>query len=180
MHFTRYGLTRTLIRERNRASSCCYAKRMPQSPQPCSYQTPWGPITLSLSGGLCHEISFDASDAPPCPEIHPATQWLNAYFSGDELPVLPFLAKARTPFQHRLRHALLAIPMGEVRTYGEIARALSSGPRAVGQALGANPLPILIPCHRVVAASGLGGFGGGLSWKKRLLDLERVTLPGNP
>ena len=153
---------------------------MSETLQPFSYQTPWGPITLSLSGGLCHEISFNASDAPSCPAIHPATQWLDAYFDGAELPVLPFLAKARTPFQHRLRHALLAIPIGEARTYSEIARMLSSGPRAVGQALGANPLPILIPCHRVVAADGLGGFGGGLTWKKRLLQLERVTLPGNP
>jgi len=129
---------------------------------------------------LCHEISFEACDASSCPAIHPVAQWLDAYFAGTELPVLPFLAKARTTFQHRLRHALMDIPFGEVRTYGDIAKKLSSGPRAVGQALGANPLPILIPCHRVVAANGLGGFGGGLSWKKRLLKLEGAISPENP
>jgi len=154
---------------------------MTETPQPFSYRTPWGPITLRLAGGMCHEIDFDASDAvPPCPAGHPLAQWLDAYFSGGELPALPLLAGARTPFQHRLRHALLAIPPGKVRTYGAIARELSSGPRAIGQALGANPLPIVIPCHRVVAAAGLGGFGGGLDWKKRLLKLEKATLPGNP
>jgi len=153
---------------------------MQGTPETFSYQTPWAPITLTLAGGMCHEIAFEASDVPPCPAIHPIAQWLNAYFTGEELPVLPFMARARTPFQHQIRQALLAIPKGEVRTYGEIANELSSGPRAVGQALGANPLPILIPCHRVVAADGLGGFGGGLYWKKRLLKLERVILPGNP
>jgi len=153
---------------------------MPETPQPFSYQTPWAPITLVLSGGMCHEISFEARDAPSCPVAHPVAQWLDSYFAGLDTPVLPFLAKARTPFQHRLRHALMDIPFGEVRTYGDIAKKLSSGPRAVGQALGANPLPILIPCHRVVAAHRLGGFGGGLSWKKRLLKLEGAISPENP
>jgi methylated-DNA-[protein]-cysteine S-methyltransferase len=155
-------------------------KRMENMPRPFSYQTPWGPITLRLSGGLCHEIHLEGSDAPPCPHNHPVAQWLDSYFAGRDTPVLPFLARARTPFQHRLRHVLLDIPLGEVRTYGEIARTLSSGSRAVGQALGANPLPVLIPCHRVVAADGLGGFGGGLSWKRILLELEGVISLENP
>ncbi len=63
--------------------------------------------------------------------------------------------------------------MGHTLTYGKLAKVLHSGPRAVGQALGANPVPILIPCHRVVAAHGLGGFSCGLEWKKRLLAFER-------
>lgn len=71
-----------------------------------------------------------------------------------------------------------AIPYGEVRTYGAIAREIGKpgASRAVGQAIGANPVPLIVPCHRVVAANGLGGFGGGLDWKRRLLALEGVHL----
>jgi methylated-DNA-[protein]-cysteine S-methyltransferase len=108
-----------------------------------------------------------------CPPDHPVALWLRAYFTGHVLP-LPAMAPPHTPFQARLRQTLLAIPRGETKTYGELAGMLHSSPRAVGQALGANPLPILIPCHRVVAAGGLGGFGGGLEWKQHLLNLESV------
>ena len=65
-----------------------------------------------------------------------------------------------TPFQRRVRAAIAAIPFGRVLTYGEVAARLRSGPRAVGGACGANPFPLVVPCHRVVSASGLGGFGG--------------------
>jgi len=82
------------------------------------------------------------------------------------------MAKAATSFQARLRVRLLDIPSGETRTYGELAGQLGSGARAVGQALGANPLPVLVPCHRIVAANGLGGFSCGIEWKKRLLAFE--------
>jgi len=143
---------------------------MSNDPQPFTYQTPWGEITLLLSGGVCHGIRLEAGDAPVCPKQHPVAQWLDSYFSGNRDAVLPLMATARTSFQHRLRHALLEIPMGHTLTYGELAKVLNSGPRAVGQALGANPVPILIPCHRVVAAHGLGGFSCGLDWKKKLLE----------
>jgi len=145
---------------------------MSGDPHPFTCRTPWGDITLLLKGGTCHAVRLEAGDAPVCPEKHPVAQWLDSYFSGNEDTVLPLLAAARTPFQHRLRQALLEIPRGQMRTYGELAIALNSGPRAVGQALGANPIPILIPCHRIVAAHGLGGFSCGLEWKKRLLDFE--------
>jgi O-6-methylguanine DNA methyltransferase len=82
-----------------------------------------------------------------------------------------------TPFQRRVWDALLAIPYGETRTYGAIARAIGSpgAVRAVGAANGANPVPLVVPCHRVIAAGGrLGGFGGGLPLKARLLALERA------
>jgi len=127
-----------------------------------------------LEGGVCCGIRLEPCDAPACALAHPVTRWLDAYFSGNPLPPRPLLAKAATPFQHRLRKALLDIPPGKTRTYGEVAGILGSGSRAVGRALGANPLPILVPCHRVVAARGLGGFSCGLTWKKRLLELEGV------
>lgn len=80
-----------------------------------------------------------------------------------------------TPFQRAVWEALLAIPYGETRTYGEVASAIGrpGAVRAVGAANGANPVPLVVPCHRVVAAGGrLGGFGGGLPLKTRLLALE--------
>jgi O-6-methylguanine DNA methyltransferase len=82
-----------------------------------------------------------------------------------------------TPFQRAVWEALLAIPYGETRTYGDVARAIGrpGAVRAVGAANGANPVPLVVPCHRVVAAGGrLGGFGGGLPLKARLLALERA------
>jgi methylated-DNA-[protein]-cysteine S-methyltransferase len=87
-----------------------------------------------------------------------------------------------TPFRKRVYDRLLEIPYGEVVTYGEIARDIRGGPaaaRAVGQAVGANPISILIPCHRVVAADGsLHGFGGGLSRKAALLRIEGIEVDG--
>ncbi len=78
-------------------------------------------------------------------------------------------------FQQRVWRAACAIPYGGTRSYAWIARKIGSprAARAVGNALGANPVPIVVPCHRVIASSGgLGGFSGGLEWKRRLLDLE--------
>ena len=95
-----------------------------------------------------------------------------------ELPLAP----APTPFQRRFREALCAVPAGEVVTYGELAQRLRSGPRAVGNACGANPLPLLVPCHRVIAASGIGGYGRdgpdgpAVEFKRRLLAREGVVL----
>ena len=84
-----------------------------------------------------------------------------------------------TKFRLRVWPELLRIPCGETRSYGEIADDLGKrrAARAVGGACGANPIPVLIPCHRVLAANGgLGGFSGGLEWKRRLLALEGVLL----
>ncbi len=92
-----------------------------------------------------------------------------------DLPLKP----GGTPFRNRVWQALRRIPAGQTRSYGELAQALHSAPRAVGQACGANPLPIVIPCHRVVAKDGgLGGFmnaaeGGPLAIKRWLLQHER-------
>jgi methylated-DNA-[protein]-cysteine S-methyltransferase len=83
-----------------------------------------------------------------------------------------------TEFQRRVWDALLAIPFGKTRTYAEVARAIAepAAVRAVGAANGANPCAIVVPCHRVVASGGkLGGYGGGLPLKRRLLALEHAT-----
>ncbi|WP_227354508.1 methylated-DNA--[protein]-cysteine S-methyltransferase [Haladaptatus salinisoli] len=79
-------------------------------------------------------------------------------------------------FTGRVMAAMAEIPRGETRTYGDLADALDTSPVAIGQACGRNPVPVVVPCHRVVAADGLGGYSGGesdrLELKKRLLDLE--------
>ncbi len=82
-----------------------------------------------------------------------------------------------TGFQKRVWQALLEIPYGRVVTYGALARQVGrpKAPRAVGQANGANPIPIIVPCHRVVSTTGLGGYGGGLPIKRLLLGIEGVT-----
>lgn len=94
------------------------------------------------------------------------------------------LAPAPTPFQRRFREALCAVPAGEVRTYGQLAAVLASAPRAVGGACRANPLPLVVPCHRVVGADGIGGYGGDwgrgpeVDFKQWLLERERSMLSG--
>jgi len=133
-----------------------------------------GTIDYDWDGRCCHRVTLcDDSDAPQGDDA--VTDWLVGYACCLTQP-LPPLACALTAFQQRLRDALTVIPCGETCTYGDLARVLYSSPRAVGQALGANPLPLLVPCHRVVAATGLGGFAFGSVWKQRLLDMERAAI----
>ena len=144
-----------------------------------SYRSPLGTLGLELAGSSCVRLLLEETHAPLCSPNHPVAIWLRGYFAGQNLP-LPELDAPRSEFQARLRKALLAIPRGRVITYAELARQLASSPRAVGQALGANPLPILIPCHRVIGAHGLGGFSAGTAWKSKLLNFEKAILPKNP
>ena len=136
--------------------------------------------------GLCR-LHFPGAEAPVPPLADVPADWveaarnaLNDVLERREPAVWPPLdLSAGTEFQNAVWVALRAIPWGETRTYGEVARAVGrpQGMRAVGAACGANPLPVLIPCHRVVAAGGrLGGFSGGLDWKLRLLAREGVLL----
>jgi methylated-DNA-[protein]-cysteine S-methyltransferase len=109
--------------------------------------------------------------------------WLRAYFSRHSLPPLPPLAPRGTAFQKAVWRQIARIRPGTTTTYGEIARRLRmpGASRAVGQAVGANPLPILIPCHRVRAAGGkLGGYSSGLRRKRWLLDHEGVRQKMDP
>jgi len=105
-----------------------------------------------------------------------ASKFLQRYFSGRPAPVDLLLdLRYYTAFQQAVWKAAAAIPYGETRSYAWIAQRIRNprAVRAVGQALGANPVPIIIPCHRVISASGaLGGFSGGQGMKERLLELE--------
>ncbi|MCS6952265.1 MAG: methylated-DNA--[protein]-cysteine S-methyltransferase [Bryobacterales bacterium] len=105
------------------------------------------------------------------------------YFRGKRRAFDLPLELRGTPFQRRVWQELTRIPYGATRSYGEIARAIGEpgAARAVGQACGANPVPIVVPCHRVIAAhGGLGGYGGGLRLKRFLLELEQASLSGHP
>ncbi len=109
---------------------------------------------------------------------------LSDYFDGQRVEFSDSLEyDGNTPFRQRVWEATRRIPYGETRTYSEIAREAGSpgAARAVGQALGENPLPILVPCHRVVGSDGsLTGFGGGLEMKERLLQMEATRKSANP
>lgn len=107
-----------------------------------------------------------------------AARQLQEYARGERREFQLELDLAGSEFELRVWNALRAIPWGQTRTYGEIARAIGDpgAARAVGRANGCNPLPIVVPCHRVVSSTGLGGFSAGLEWKQRLLALERVQL----
>jgi len=108
------------------------------------------------------------------PLLAEAAAQLDAYFAGKltrfDLPLAP----AGSAFEGRVWTAMAAIPYGETRCYGELAASVGSAPRAVGRACGRNPIPIVIPCHRVLARTGLGGYSGegGLTTKRHLLALE--------
>jgi methylated-DNA-[protein]-cysteine S-methyltransferase len=146
-----------------------------------SLHSPFGELTLSEEEGAIVALDWGRGrDQEPTPLLRRACDQLQDYFDRrrDEfdLPLNP----AGTPFRRRVWEAMRAIPPGETRSYAELARILGSAPRAVGQACGANPIPILIPCHRVVAADGsLGGYSGGegLVTKRFLLELERRAHP---
>ena len=104
-----------------------------------------------------------------------AVRWLTAYFAHQPLPPMPPLQPGGTAYEQRVWTALRTIPYGQALTYGELSRRLipASSPRAVGQAVGRNPLFLFIPCHRVVAAHHLGGFAYGQAAKQWLLDWEK-------
>ena len=107
-------------------------------------------------------------------------QRITRYFSGERVKLSDAVELDDiSPFQRRVLNRLRRIPYGQTRSYGWLARMVGvpQGPRAVGQAVARNPVPLIIPCHRVVGANGLGGFGGGLDLKRLLLRLEAVGLP---
>jgi len=141
------------------------------------YASPIGPLHISADGRAITQLTI--GDGPPptgeTPLLARAVAQLTAYFAGDPAGFdLPLVAP-ETPFQGQVRDAMLAIPFGETRGYGEIADAIGGVARAVGQACGRNPVPIIVPCHRVLAADGrIGGFSGGdgRPTKRKLLAHE--------
>jgi methylated-DNA-[protein]-cysteine S-methyltransferase len=150
--------------------------------------SPLGPLLLVADEAGLRQIHFVNGRRPAKPEpewqedatlLQEPIRQLRAYFAGDlETFDLP-LAPEGTPFQLKVWKLLCDIPYGETISYGELARRIGNpkASRAVGLANGSNPIPIIIPCHRVIGSNGkLTGYGGGLPIKEKLLALERRQL----
>jgi methylated-DNA-[protein]-cysteine S-methyltransferase len=143
--------------------------------------SPVGPLTLVERDGALARLSFGrlAHSSAPSPFLEGVASQLHEYFGGERRAFDLPLAPSGTEFQLACWRALAEIPYGETRSYGEQARRIGrpDRARAVGAANGANPIAIILPCHRVIGADGsLVGFGGGLETKRRLLDLEAGVL----
>ena len=137
--------------------------------------SPVGPI--GLSGDLSVITALDwghPGSLPEGPLADASAEQLSEYFAGERTEFDLPLAPRGSAFQQKFYAALQAIPFGQTRTYGDLAEELGVSAQAIGQACGANPIAILIPCHRVLAANGLGGFSGagGVEAKVALLKLE--------
>ncbi len=151
-------------------------------------ESPLGPLTLAADDAGLRRIEFTNGKRPLRPDppwredtvpLREVIRQLRAYFAGDlqtfDLPLAP----QGTSFQLKVWNLLCDIPYGETISYGELARRIGNpkASRAVGLANGSNPIPIVIPCHRVIGSNGkLTGYGGGLPVKEKLLAMERRQL----
>lgn len=140
--------------------------------------TVWGTFYGEWEDGEILSLRFPG-DPPNSPLLENPWLWklaseLDEYFQGERAKFTVPIRFSGPPFYRLVWAELLRIPYGETVTYGELAKRVGAprAARAVGQALARNPLPILIPCHRVLDKNGLGGFGPGIAWKEKLLSLE--------
>jgi methylated-DNA-[protein]-cysteine S-methyltransferase len=153
--------------------------------QYCYLDSPIGRLLIAGDGGSVRRIAFPERGRARAPEpgwtessggaLGAAVRQLREYFAGRRRDFDLPLAPEGTEFQRRVWERLRSIPYGQTISYAELARRAGNpkAARAAGSANGSNRIPIVIPCHRVIAADGsLGGFGGGLEIKRRLLDLE--------
>jgi methylated-DNA-[protein]-cysteine S-methyltransferase len=157
----------------------------------CVMTSPLGTLLLEVDEIGVTMLEFLAESAPvtspneiQSPILKETIQWLTRYFSGQQPVALPPLHLVGTPFQQQVWEMLCTIPYGDTVTYGELAHRISASragapmaAQAVGGAVGKNPVPIMIPCHRVVGVKGkLTGYAAGLDKKVALLKLEGVAL----
>ncbi|MHC5655857.1 methylated-DNA--[protein]-cysteine S-methyltransferase [Stappia sp. ICDLI1TA098] len=148
---------------------------MPEEIAVVHVDTPVGILEVAERDGAVVRVGWGRSRAPDeTALLGEAVRQLHAYFDGAlksfDLPLKP----AGSAFQRQVYDEMLAIPYGETRTYGEIAKRLSTHGQPIGQACGANPIPVIIPCHRLLSVTGLGGYSGrgGHDTKIALLRLE--------
>lgn len=153
-------------------------------PRDHSYDSPIGPLTVCVNkAGAVTAVKFLQAAGSPLGSVHPIlADSLDRYFAGGEgLEKVPVELEV-SAFQGIVLAALRSIPCGQTRSYAEIARSLGrpAAWRAVGGACAGNPIPIIIPCHRVLGSSGLGGYQKGLAAKLYLLQLERCSFAASP
>ncbi|KQC03286.1 MAG: cysteine methyltransferase [Methanoculleus sp. SDB] len=134
----------------------------------CRFGLWW--VHVAWSGSVIHRVRFAASDREgPVPE--PLRRYLRG--RGTDLSMLSTPATDDGAPYAAIYRAVRTVPYGSTATYGEIARAAGTHPRVVGMAMKRNPVPLVIPCHRIVAAGGIGGFSSGIALKEALLAMER-------
>lgn len=141
-------------------------------------QLPFGPMGIDCTEEVVRELVFlppDTAEIPPCNRLaEHAANVLRCWVDEPQRPYALPTVECGTPFQRRVWTAISAIPRGNTRSYGDLAHDISSAPRAVGMACGANPFPLIVPCHRVVSRSGLGGFAG--TRNGHLIDVKKWLL----
>lgn len=150
------------------------------------YESPLGTITIASTQTHLVGLWFDGQkydrsilskecEEKNLPILNETKRWLDLYFSGQKPDFLPLIQFRGTPFQKQVWEILMHIPYGTTRTYGQIAKQMGlKSAQAVGQAVGHNPISILVPCHRVVGANGsLTGYAGGMERKIKLLEIEQ-------
>ena len=158
-------------------------------PYTATYSSPMGMIVLESDGEVLTGLRFVESSKNQQQAIKPiptdttdtlpifaeVRQWLDEYFAGKRPCNIPRLNPPGTDFQRRVWQCLFTIFYGQTKTYGKITRMVGCrSARAIGQAIGRNPIALIIPCHRVVGANGtLGGYAYGLNRKKQLLEMEK-------
>lgn len=147
----------------------------------CVVDSPVGRLRVAERGGAITVLAWtdDAAEPPSTPLLERAVKQLAEYFAGTRKAFDLPLAPDGTAHQKKVWAGMLEIPFGGLATYGDLARDIGSSARAVGTACGKNPIPVIVPCHRVIAAGGgIGGYSGrgGTDTKRVLLDLEGARL----
>ena len=142
--------------------------------------SPIGTIGITSQNNIITKVDILSKETPTQSADKQLEQQLQNYFNDPTYQFTLTLQPAGTPFQQRVWQALTTIPSGTTLTYGQLAKQLNSSPRAVGQACRRNPIPIIIPCHRVVGAATIGGYSGETQGevadvKKWLLRHEKPT-----
>jgi len=149
-----------------------------ESPDVFAVASPVGPLRVGLGPQGIEWLDWAGGGAAPeSAGARAAARQLGEYFDGCRTAFDLALAPA-SGFAATFRAALLAIPFGETRTYGDLARDLGASAQAIGQACGANRIPIIVPCHRVLSASGLGGFSGGTGIETKVALLRHEGAAG--
>ncbi len=144
---------------------------MPRSE--ASFPSPFGPLTVTVVGEFVTALRWGGAAGPSAGLLAEAGAQLAAYFAGGRRAFdLPLAFPSG--LTGRVMRQICAIPYGQTRSYGDLARALEVPAQAIGQGCGANPIPVIVPCHRVLGATGLGGYSGagGIETKVALLKHE--------
>lgn len=149
----------------------------------CILDSPVGRIRVTESAGAITVLEWtdDPATPPTTKLLRDAARQLSEYFAGTRTEFSLPVAPDGTEHQKKVWAAMCAIPSGKVRSYGDLAAEIGSSARAVGTACGKNPIPIIVPCHRILSTGGgIGGYSGrgGTETKRQLLDLEGFVLPG--